>query len=70
MCGWGSSFDRVALISMLCVLCVFFPFILDVRLVDVPAGVTQDLSSAFLLRCSLYFSRAKVSVIIPFSRRP
>ena len=25
-----------------CVLCVFFPFILDVRLVDVPAGVTQE----------------------------
>ena len=23
-------------------LCVFFPFILDVRLVDVPAGVTQE----------------------------
>ena len=22
--------------------CVFFPFILDVRLVDVPAGVTQE----------------------------
>ena len=24
-----------------CALCVFIPFILDVRLVDVPAGVTQ-----------------------------
>ena len=24
-----------------CVLCAFFPFIRDVRLVDVPAGVTQ-----------------------------
>ena len=23
-------------------LCIFFPFILDVRLVDVPAGVTQE----------------------------
>ena len=23
-------------------LCVFFPFILDVRFVDVPAGVTQE----------------------------
>ena len=22
--------------------CIFFPFILDVRLVDVPAGVTQE----------------------------
>ena len=22
--------------------CVFFPFILDVRLVDIPAGVTQE----------------------------
>ena len=24
-----------------CILCIFSPFILDVRLVDVPAGVTQ-----------------------------
>ena len=30
--------------------CVVIPFILDVRLVDVPAGVTQDLS-AFLVQC-------------------
>ena len=27
---------------MCCVLCVFFTFILDVRIVGVPAGVTQD----------------------------
>ena len=33
-----------------CVWCVL-SFILDVRLVDVPAEVTQDFSSAFLLRC-------------------
>ena len=32
--------------------CVVMPFILDVRLVDAPAGVTQD-SSTFLLRCCL-----------------
>ena len=25
-----------------CVFCIFFPFILDVRLVDVPTGVTQE----------------------------
>ena len=25
-----------------CCVCVFFPFILDVRLVDVSAGVTQE----------------------------
>ena len=31
------------------VLCVVIPFILDVRLVDVAAGVTQDFST-FLLR--------------------
>ena len=30
--------------------CVVIPFILDVRLVDVPAGVTQGLST-FLLQC-------------------
>ena len=39
-------------IELRCVcVCVFIPFILDVRLVDVPAGVTQDFSSSFLLRC-------------------
>ena len=27
---------------MLCCVCVVFPFILDVRVVDVPAGVTQE----------------------------
>ena len=27
---------------LFCVVCVVFPFILDVRLVDVPAGVTQE----------------------------
>ena len=31
---------------------VVFSFILDVRLVDAPAGVTQDFST-FLLRCLL-----------------
>ena len=30
--------------------CVVIPFILDVRSVDVPAGVTKDFF-AFLLRC-------------------
>ena len=30
--------------------CVVIPFILDVRFVNVPAGVTQDFSSTFLLR--------------------
>ena len=32
---------------------VVIPFILDVRLVDVPVGVTQDFST-FLLRCLQY----------------
>ena len=36
-------------IYVMCV-CVVIPFILDVRLVDAPAGVTQDFST-FLLRC-------------------
>ena len=31
--------------------CVVIPIILDVRLVDVPAGVTQDFSPTFFLRC-------------------
>ena len=30
------------LTMVLCVLCVVIPFILDVRLVDVPAGVTRE----------------------------
>ena len=29
--------------------CVFFQFILDVRLVDVPAGVTQEGHTGFLI---------------------
>ena len=36
--------------SKLCCVCVDIPFILDVRLVDAPAEVTQDLTT-FLLRC-------------------
>ena len=34
--------DRGDTLSLLVCVCVFFPFILDVRLVDVPAGVTQE----------------------------
>ena len=30
-------------------MCIFFPFILDVRLVDVPAGVTQEEGNAGFL---------------------
>ena len=48
-CGW------ILAKRWMCVVCVFFPFILDVRFVDVPAGVTQeeckDSSSTLLLRC-------------------
>ena len=52
-----------------CVLCVFFPFILDIRLVDAPAGVTQDFSSTFLLRClPLFFITRRIQR--SFSRRP
>ena len=38
--------------QLICVfVCVFFPFILDVRLVDVPAGVTQEEGhTGFLIR--------------------
>ena len=56
--------------------CVFsFPFILDVRLVDVPAGVTQEEGhTGFLTRLSsavlaFNFSREKDSAV-PFPRRP
>ena len=48
--------------------CVVIPFILDVRLVDVPAGVTQDFYT-FLVRCLPYFSRENDSAV-PFPRRP
>ena len=57
--------------------CVFFPFILDVRVVDVPAGVTQEkghtgfvihLSSA-VLALIFNFYREKDSAV-PFPRRP
>ena len=54
---------------VLCVcVCVVFLFILDVRLVDVPAGVTQDFSSTSW-GASLNFSREKDSAV-PFPRRP
>ena len=52
--------------------CVFFPFILDVRLVDVPAGVTQEKGhTGFLIHLSfvvlaLNFSREK-DLAVPFS---
>ena len=39
------TLPTVCVCVCVCVLwnvCVFFPFILDVRLVDVPAGVTQE----------------------------
>ena len=48
---------------MLC--CVVIPFILDVGVVDVPAGshrrkATQDFSSTFLLRCLPYFFSRRI----------
>ena len=44
--------------------CVFFSFILDVRLVDVPAEATQDFSPTFLLRClPSIFSREEDSAV-------
>ena len=52
----------------MCVLCIVFPFIVDVRLVGVPAGVTQDFSSTFLLLClPLFFSREGFSRFFPSS---
>ena len=37
-------------------MCVVIPFILNVRRVDARAGVTQDFSCTFLLRCLTLFS--------------
>ena len=57
-----------------CGVCVVIPFILDVRLVDVPGGVTQEeghtglfLPPSFCGAC-LNFSREKESAV-PFPRR-
>ena len=41
MCGDGREVSLTAVVEYVCV-CVVIPFILDVRLVDVPAGVTQE----------------------------
>ena len=55
--------------------CDVMPFILDVRLVDVPAGVTQEEGrTRFLIHlpfcgACLHFSREKDSAI-PFPHRP
>ena len=40
LCEWHTHTVRVVCVCV-CV-CVVIPFILDVRLVDVPAGVTQE----------------------------
>ena len=39
---------------------VVIPFILDVRLVDVPAGVTQDLSTFLLRYFPLFFVARRI----------
>ena len=49
-------------------MCVVIPFILNVRRVDAPAGVTQDFSSTFLLRyLPLFSSREGLSRPFPSS---
>ena len=53
-------------------MCVVISFILDVRFVDVPAGVTQEGGHAGSLQlpsACLNFSREKDSAV-PFRRRP
>ena len=50
---WGKlrkTFRVVRKLRVCLCVCVVIPFILDVRFVDVPAGVTQDFSTS-LLRC-------------------
>ena len=56
------------------VLCVAIPFILNVRIVDVPAGVTQEEGRTGFLHLpsvvlALVFSGEKDSAV-PFPRRP
>ena len=59
--------------AVVCV-CVVIPFILDVRLVDAPATVTQEEDRAVFLHLpsavlAFIFSREKDSAV-PFPRRP
>ena len=62
----------IMIMSVCCMfMCVVIPFILDaildVRLVDAPAGVTQDFST-FLLRClPEFFSREGFDRLFPSS---
>ena len=58
----------IAYIIIQCV-CVVIPFILDVRLVDARAGVTQDFSTPSFCGARLHFYREKDSAV-PFPRRP
>ena len=39
---WATRINPPKQEGMCVCVCVFFPFILDARLVDVPAGVTQE----------------------------
>ena len=66
----GTRLNAMKRFFFVCV-CVVIPFILDVRLVDVPAGVTQekghtefqDLSTRYLPSAVLAFSREKDSAL-------
>ena len=48
--------------------CVVILFILDVRLVDVPAGVTQNLPPSFCGACLNFYPEKDTAV--PFPHRP
>ena len=56
-------------------MCVTFPFILDVRLVDAPAGVTQEEGhTGFLIHLpsavlALVFIARHKNSVLPFPRR-
>ena len=65
--GWPlvrkNSYESIIYYSSYCIIlyyiilvlycvCVFFPFILDIKFLDIPAGVIQDFTSTFLLRCA------------------
>ena len=73
-CEIGQTFRPLVPRPRCVCVCVFFPFILDIKLLDVPAGVTQEEGHrifhppSFCGAC-LSFSRGKDSAI-PYPRRP
>ena len=74
--GTGAAFFSVITMDQFMCVCVFFPFILEIKFVGrTSRGHTGGRSHRIshppsLCGASLYFSREKDSAIIPFPRRP